>query len=129
MYGTAGAYTLTVKPLHSYDSYEPNDSVLRPSVISAGRVIDAGLMDTFDADFYQVRVAANKVSVNISNKSTTLVPGGTIFDAGRNQIASNNSGTSGADFDLSAETKAGEMYFVKVWGMYSWAGAYAMTVR
>ena len=52
-YGSsAGAYTLLVRPLKSFDSYEPNDDIYNAPRIVMGTPIQAGIMDAKDTDYF-----------------------------------------------------------------------------
>ena len=50
--GSAGAYTLLVRPLKSFDAYEPNDDIYNARRITVGTAVAAGIMDANDTDYY-----------------------------------------------------------------------------
>ena len=49
---TFGSYTLQIKPLHAYDSYEPNDEIFNSRRLEILQEIPANLMDATDTDYY-----------------------------------------------------------------------------
>jgi hypothetical protein len=50
--GSAGAYTLLVKPRKAFDAYEPNDDISNARRITVGTAVAAGIMDANDTDYY-----------------------------------------------------------------------------
>jgi tetratricopeptide (TPR) repeat protein len=128
---SAGTYTLLVKPLRRFDSYEPNDTILQASPIALGKTIDANIMDGNDVDYYQVKSSSGTLSVHLKNNSGTLEPQMTIFDSTKNEIDGANQyrDTPGAELDTMAKVKANETCYVKVWNRGGTAGPYSLTVK
>ena len=127
---SSGDYTLTVRPLKKYDAYEPNEDILHPTAVSLGTPINANIMDSQDADYYQFKTAANsgKVKVSVVNRSTTLAPGITVYDANKSQLGgSDYNDTKGADFAHTFSAQPNTTYYVQIYGRYS-SGDYTLTL-
>lgn len=127
--GSAGTYELTVKPLHAYDRYEPNDTILQATPISLNQSIEANIMDGQDVDYYQVKAGGNKLTAHVANKSTTLMPMITLYNGQKNKITESGPFTGGADWELSCDATPRQTYYVAVWGRDGSAGAYVLTVK
>jgi tetratricopeptide (TPR) repeat protein len=131
-YGSsAGAYTLLVKPLKAFDSYEPNDDIYHASKIKMGERIEAGIMDEIDTDYYSfVSPRTGTVNVSIQNLSQTLIPALSTFSP---DMRSSGFGpdvkTRGADLRQTMEVLENQTYFIQVWSARNTAGAYALTVE
>ena len=127
--GSAGPYALTITPEEAYDRYEPNDGILEATRISVGTGIEAGIMDEIDTDYYRVTVdAAGEVVASVQNRSTTLAPGITLFNADKAQMGYTSNGTAGADLKYPFPADAGAAYYIRVWRQGGSGGLYTLTV-
>jgi len=127
--GSTGTYELRVTPLHAYDRYEPNDTILQATPIGLNQSIEANIMDGQDADYYQVQASGNKLTAHLANKSSTLMPMISLYDSQKNRIDQNGSFTAGGDYELSCGATPGQTYYVAVWGRDGSAGAYVLTIK
>lgn len=65
--GAGGAtFQFQVTGTTGYDEYEPNDSILHPTVLSGDQQIDANLDTVSDFDYYAIQVPANQSSNSIT---------------------------------------------------------------
>ncbi len=127
--GSTGTYELTVTPLHAYDRYEPNDTILQATPIGLNQAIEANIMDNLDVDYYQVQASGNRLTAHVSNKSTTLSPMIGLFDSQKNRIDQSGTYTAGGDYELSCGATPGQTYYIEIWGRDGSAGAYVLTVK
>ncbi|MGO9241308.1 MAG: hypothetical protein ACLQBJ_10905 [Bryobacteraceae bacterium] len=127
--GSTGTYELTVTPLHAYDRYEPNDTILQATPIGLNQSIEANIMDNQDADYYQVQASGNKLTAHVANKSTTLKPCIAVFDGQKNKITEDGSYTAGGDWEMSSAATPGQTYYIDIWGRDGSAGSYVLTVK
>ena len=126
---SGGAYALTITPEEAYDRYEPNDSILEATQISAGTAIEAELMDPKDTDFYRVTVAAvGEAVVSVQNRSTTLAPWIALFNADKARMHYTFNDTAGADLTYRFSADAGATYYIRVWRRGDSGGLYTLTV-
>ena len=127
--GSAGAYALTITPEGAYDRYEPNDGILQATQISAGAATEANIMDQKDTDYYQVTVgAAGEVVAWVRNRSTTLAPGITLYNADKAQMNYTFNDTAGADLKYRFSADAGATYYIQVWRQGGNKGLYTLIV-
>ena len=127
--GSGGAYALTITPEEAYDRYEPNDGILQATQISVGSATEANIMDQKDTDYYQVTVgAAGEVVAWVQNRSTTLAPGITLYNADKAQINYTFNDTAGADLKHRFSVDAGATYYIQVWRQGGNNGLYTLTV-
>ena len=127
--GSAGAYALTITPEEAYDRYEPNDGILQATQISVGSATEANIMDQKDTDYYQVTVgAAGEVVAWLRNRSTTLAPGITLYNADKAHMNHTSNDTAGADLKFRFSADAGATYYIQVWRQGGAGGLYTLTV-
>jgi hypothetical protein len=128
---SAGVYTLLVKPLKKFDGYEPNDEIFNAHKIALGEVIEAGIMDQKDTDFYSFETPrAGRVAVNIVNRSASLIPALSTFTP--NQRSSGfgpDVRTRGANLTHSFAVEKLATYYIQVWAQANTSGAYRLTVK
>jgi hypothetical protein len=131
-YGSsAGAYTLLVRPLKSYDAYEPNDDIYHASRITLGSAVQASLMDANDTDYYSfVSPRTGTVSIAITNRSATLIPALSTFHP---DMRSSGFGpdvrTPGLNLRHTMEVQANQVYYLQVWSQSNTAGEYSLVVE
>jgi hypothetical protein len=127
-YNNSGSYTLSVKPLHAYDRFEPNDDILSAKPIALGKAIEANIMDPTDADFYQVKSGSAPSLTLVMNPATSLRPDIHVYDAQRNHVFEDYRDTGGAILERKFDVQPNTMYYVQV-GPYNNAGEYTLTVK
>jgi hypothetical protein len=127
---TGGAYVLTVQPLRAFDSYEPNDEVFNARRISTGQSIAANIMDAQDTDYYSfVSPRTGAVSIEITNRSSTLIPALTTFTPDmRHRGFGPDIRTPGASLHHTMQVQDGQTYFVQVWSQANTAGDYTLLI-
>jgi len=124
-----GSYRLTVRQRKAYDRYEPNDDITKAAKIEIGETIEAGIMDSYDVDFYRFETGdGGKLVVVLENRSATLAPRITIFDDDKHASWPKANDTLGGDVRYSFEAKPKVRYYVKV-DPNAGSGDYALTVR
>jgi len=126
-----GAYKLLIKPEKAYDAYEPNDDIRHSASISLGRTIEANIMDSGDTDFYQFKTSrGGNVLVSVANRSLTLLPGVSVYDADRENIGQTSASTAGADLKYSFASQPNSTYYVQIWpaGFDHPGGNYSLTI-
>src|ERR1035438_6338143 len=131
-YGSsAGAYTLLFQPLKAFDNYEPNDDIYHAARIALGTTIMAGIMDTDDTDYYSfVSPRSGTVSIQIANRSTTLIPALSTFDP---EMRSSGFGPDvrapGLPLRHTMQVQANQTYFIQVWPRRNTSGDYSLVVE
>lgn len=126
-----GAYLFRVTAYKSYDSHEPNGSILTARNISGGVATPAAIMDGRDYDFFRVEAdqAAKQIEIKVSNRSTKLRPRIELFNDSKAKIGAHANATGGADLTYTAKIAPGTHYYILVRDEYSSAtGAYDLTV-
>jgi hypothetical protein len=128
---SAGAYTLLVRPLKAFDTYEPNDDIFNAPRITVGSTIVANIMDANDTDFYSfVSPRAGTVSIVITNRSTTLIPAlSTFFPDKRSSGFGPDVRTPGSNLRHTMEVQENQIYFIQVWSQSNTAGEYSLVVE
>ena len=128
---TAGPYTLLVSALKAFDAYEPNDQIFNATKIAPGQAIEANIMDGQDSDFYSfVSPRTGTVTIEIQNRSTTLIPALTTFTPDmRNSGFGPDVDRPGAGLRHSIEVQENQVYFVQVWSQADTAGSYTLIVQ
>jgi hypothetical protein len=128
---SAGAYTLLVRPLKAFDTYEPNDDIYNAPRITVGSTIVANIMDANDTDFYSfVSPRTGTVSIVISNRSTTLIPAlSTFFPDKRSSGFGPDVRTPGLDLRHTMEVLENQIYFIQVWSQSNTSGDYSLIVE
>jgi hypothetical protein len=131
-YGSsAGEYTLLVRQLKAFDAYEPNDDVYGAKAIAAGPSIDANIMDPSDTDYYSfVAPRTGIVTINIRNRSDTLIPALSTFNPDRSSSGFGpDVHTPGGNLKHAMEVQEGQTYYIQVWSQNRTAGDYSLTVQ
>jgi hypothetical protein len=123
-----GAYTLRVEPTHSFDAYEPNDTILTARDISVGNAIEANIMDGADKDFYRFQARAVKTTIVVENKSSTLGIAVAVMDADKSPVGG-QAGAVAANIRYQFDSRPGATYHVEISPYLSGGGKYALTVQ
>jgi hypothetical protein len=128
---SGGLYTVTVRALKAFDANEPDDDIRNPHRIEVGQTIDANIMDARDTDYYSFRsTRTGTVSVEIQNRSKTLVPALTTFTPDmRFSAFGPDVRTPGAGLAYQMPVAAGQLYYVEVWSPSGSAGEYSLSVQ
>ena len=128
---SAGAYTLLVRPLKAFDTYEPNDDIFTAPRITVGTTITANIMDANDTDFYSfVSPRTGTVSIVISNRSTTLIPAlSTFYPDKRSSGFGPDVRTPGLNLRHTMEVQENQIYFIQVWSQANTAGDYSLIIE
>ncbi|MBZ5623908.1 MAG: hypothetical protein LAQ69_35170 [Acidobacteriia bacterium] len=129
--GTAGKYTLLVRMLKAFDAHEPNDQIFNATKIVPGEPIQANIMDAQDTDFYSfVSPRTGKLSIEILNRSSTLIPALTTFSPDKRTSGFGPDVTKpGAGLEHTIEVLEDQVYYVQVWSQRNTAGNYTLTIR
>ncbi len=128
-YTGGGAYTLRVEPTHSFDAFEPNDTILTARDISTGSAIEANIMDGADTDFYRFHARGAKTTIFVENKSTTLGISMAVTNADKAPVGSGANGPVAANVHYQFESTPGATYQVQISPYYSGGGKYALTIQ
>ena len=128
---SAGAYSLLVRPLKAFDTYEPNDDIFNAPRITVGSTIVANIMDATDTDFYSfVSPRTGTVSIVISNRSTTLIPAlSTFLPDKRSSGFGPDVRTPGLNLRHTIEVQENQIYFIQVWSQANTSGEYSLIVE
>jgi hypothetical protein len=128
---SAGAYTLLVRPLKAFDTYEPNDDIFNAPPITVGSTIAANIMDAKDTDFYSfVSPRTGTVSIVIANRSTTLIPAlSTFLPDKRSSGFGPDVRTPGLNLRHTMDVRENQTYFIQVWSQANTAGEYSLIVE
>ena len=117
--------------MKAYDAFEPDDSIFTAHPIGIGQQVDANIMDAEDTDYYSVVAPrTGTVTIEIRNRSTTLVPALTTFHPDRR-----NSGfgpdlrTPGADLHHRMDVQRNQTYYLQVWSQSNSSGSYTLVVN
>ncbi|SPE39760.1 Tetratricopeptide TPR_2 repeat protein [Candidatus Sulfopaludibacter sp. SbA3] len=126
-----GAYTLTIKTLKHYDSYEPNDDIYSAHKLAIGEQIDANIMDDKDTDFYSFESPRDgTVSIDIQNRSATLVPALTTFTPDmRTSGFGPDVNRPGGSLHHTIPVQIGQTYYLQVWSQAGTTGDYSLKVQ
>ena len=127
---SVGVYLLRVIATKSYDTYEPNDDILSAKPIAEGTPIKAQIMDKNDVDYYAIAVpnGVRAMAIAVTNKSASLHPLISVFDASKTQIASQYNATSGGDATVTVKAQPGTLY-VRIGDYYTdGSGDYMLTI-
>ncbi len=131
-YGSsAGAYSLLVKPLRSFDNWEPNDDIYSARRIAVGTPIEANIMDASDTDYFSFVSPRNgTLNVVIRNRSETLIPAlSTFFPDRRSSGFGPDIKSPGLDLRHTMEVQENQIYYIQVWSQRDSVGAYTLTVE
>jgi hypothetical protein len=128
---TAGAYTLSVSALTAFDLYEPNDDILSARKFILGETIQANIMDARDNDYFSFVSPVNgSVSIDIVNRSATLIPALTTFTPDmRSSGFAPDVQKPGADLHHVMPVEANQVFYIQVWGQKETSGAYSLTIK
>ena len=87
-------------------------------------------MDKNDVDYYAIAVpnSVRAMAIAVTNKSTSLHPLISVFDASKTQIASQYNATSGGDTTVTVKAQPGTLY-VRIGDYYTdGSGDYMLTI-
>jgi tetratricopeptide (TPR) repeat protein len=128
---SVGAYTLTIKTLKAFDRYEPNDDIYSARKIALGQQIDANIMDAEDTDFYSFESPRDgTVSIDIQNRSNTLVPALTTFTPDmRTSGFGPDVDRPGGSLHHTILVQIGQTYYIQVWSQGRTSGDYSLKVQ
>jgi tetratricopeptide (TPR) repeat protein len=127
-YSGGGAYSLIVEPTHSFDAYEPNDTILTAKDIATGRLIEANIMDERDTDFYRFHARGAKTSIVVENRSDTLGIALAVTNADKAPVGE-QSGAAAANVRYEFVSIPGSTYYLQISPYYSPGGKYAFTIQ
>jgi len=127
-YTGGGPYSVIVKPTHSFDAFEPNDTILEAKDIPVGSPIEANIMDGNDTDFYRFRARADKTLIVVENRSQTLAISLAVANEDKAPMGGPPNGAAAANVRYEFNSKAGGTYYLQVSPYYS-AGKYVLTVQ
>lgn len=128
---SGGAYTLLAHALKAFDAFEPNDEIFSATRITPGQPVEANIMDSKDTDYYSfVSPRTGKVSIDIQNRSSSLVPGITTFttDNRTNDFGPDAVGP-GAPLHHTMNVEEGQAYVIQIWSKADTVGAYTLIVK
>ena len=128
---TSGPYTLSVKQLKAFDSFEPNDNIYSAKPITPGQPIDANIMDADDTDYYSfVAGRSGEIAVDITNASSTLIPALTCYGSDKSIIGFGpDIRTPGAPLHHTLRVQEGSTYYVQVWSQGRSSGSYTLKIQ
>ncbi len=110
------------KDVHEHE-IEPNNDGFHPNAIPLRQEIAGQVADNSDADFFRFTTPPKYrdiIEVQVKNRSQTLAPALTLFDANRSRLDSSSNGTTGANLVYSFSTAPEMTYQLQISG----AGAY-----
>jgi hypothetical protein len=127
---STGVYLIRVSPQKGYDSFEPNDDILKAKRINVGAPIKAKIMDKDDVDFYFADGQGERqMTVRVANQSTTLHPNIVVFDGNKTEIGNQHNSTAGGDLSFTFKAPPGAVY-VRLSDYYVQnGGEYALTIE
>ncbi len=131
-YGSsAGAYTLLVRPLKSFDSYEPNDDIFNAPRIAMGTAVLGGIMDANDTDYFSfVSPRTGSVSITITNRSATLIPAlSTFYPDMRSSGFGPDVRKPGLNLRHTMDVQENQIYFLQVWSQGDTSGDYSLIIE
>jgi hypothetical protein len=129
--GPGGLYVLRVTPLKAFDRFEPNDELLSARAILTGSEIEADIMDAEDTDYFSfVSPRAGLVTIELRNRSKTLIPVITAYDSDRrNAGQAQDVRKPGSDAHSALPVQKDQMYFVQVSSQAGTAGGYSLRIE
>jgi hypothetical protein len=128
---TLGKYSVLVKPLKAFDTFEPNDDIYSTSKIAPGAVVEASIMDDRDTDFFEfVAPRTGAVLIEATPRGDTLIPALSLFTPDR-RTAGFGPDVRGPGQPLkhTMPVEEGRTYFFQVWSQANTSGAYRLSVR
>lgn len=125
-----GAYELTVTPLKSHDSYEPNDGLTQAREIAAGTQISAEIMDRDDVDVYAFtcKLRNSSVAMKLLNESDRLWPQVAAYDENRKQTKDLNAENAGSNILWNMEVRPQQAYYISVSAYSASRGKYTLSI-
>lgn len=128
---TAGEYTVRVRPMKSFDQFEPNDDIFSAARLEMGGTVEANIMDIDDTDFYTFESPrSGTVTVDVESRSATLIPALTTFSSDKRNIGFGpDVRKPGENLHYTMEVQEHQIYYLQVWSQARTSGAYSLTVR
>ena len=128
---SSGPYTLNVRALKAFDSYEPNDDIFSAKRVTIGQRIEANIMDEDDTDFYSfVAPRTGAVSIDVGEMSATLIPALSMFSADKRWAGFGpDVKTPGASLHHVMQVQEQTTYYIQVWSQGKSSGAYSLLVQ
>ena len=129
--GSAGGYTLLVRPHKAFDTYEPNDDIFNAPRVTLGSIVSGGIMDADDTDYFSFVGPRNgTVTFTLTNKSTTLIPALSTFHPDRRSSGFGpDVGTPGLNLRHRMEVVENQTYFVQIWSQKNTTGEYSFIIE
>ena len=124
----ASAITEELK-VHAYEQ-EPNDDPAHANILPLEKTVTGNIPDQSDRDFFKITTPAKYrdiLQIRIENRSTTLRPGVSIFDANKSALSSAHKETPGADLEYAFVVPPDTTFFVQVYPDYYTSGGYKLT--
>jgi hypothetical protein len=128
--GAGGQYVLSAKAEQAFDRYEPNDNITSAKRITIGEEIPASIMDGGDLDFFSFQSPRRgPVTVEIRNRSNTLIPALTVYDSDRpNRGVAPEVQKPGSNVRYVLDAYNGVIYFIQISSQAGTAGDYTLRV-
>jgi hypothetical protein len=128
--GNGGMYLLTVTPLKAFDRFEPNDDIMASRRVSIGEEVDANVMDDGDIDFFSfVSPRKGAVTVELRNRSATLLPVLAVYDADRRNVGfANDAPKPGANLRHTIDVDKDKLYYLQISAQSGSSGAYVLRI-
>jgi len=126
-----GVYLLRVVATKAYDAHEPNEDILHAAPIAIGANVNAGIMDGGDGDYYKIATGEKEASmlIEVANKSTTLRPQITLYDANKTNLGSQYNTTGGGNISYAFKAAPKAAYYIRVRDYYGKAaGDYTLSI-
>jgi len=125
-----GQYLLTAKAVKAFDKYEPNDDILSSRRVAIGEEISANIMDAGDSDFFSIQSPRRgPVTIDIRNRSNTLIPALTMYDADhRNLGFAQEVRKPGSNVRYVLDADQGGVYYIQISSQAGTAGEYSLRV-
>jgi hypothetical protein len=128
---STGHYTISMKAMRAFDTYEPNDQIFSAPKIATGQPIEANIMDAQDTDYYSfVGPRTGTVTIEIQNRSTTLIPAITTFGTDTRQSGFGpDVSKPGSNLRHTIHVEENQTYYVQVWSHNDTAGDYTLKIE
>jgi hypothetical protein len=125
-----GLYVLSVKPQKAFDRYEPNDDIMSSHRITMGEELAANIMDADDVDFFSFQSPRQgTVTIEIRNRSDSLIPGVTTFNTDRRNMGFGPEiRKPGLSLHHTIDVEKDRIYYIQVWSQAGSSGAYTLRV-
>ena len=123
-----GRYTLTVTFIAADDDH--GNERASATKATSGTAITGNIETGGDEDYFSIQVTGTNDLVTLRATTTgTTNTTGTIYDSTGNQLATDNDGGTGMNFDVSAKIPGpGGTFYIKVASSGTATGAYSLTV-